>query len=307
MKTRWHALIESQHYRLRLLAAKFAVYRLRRRRVTFTSVYHQSTALIVLLVALSGFTGFLLGQHVNSGQRFVWVPATYQQLRAASTVTSTASNSATLRKGNDPQMLELGRLRAQLIRLRAIFVRLAEIARLEEGEFDLDLEPLSGNSGDASLLKQDLAHMTAEADILQRIYDERRLAGDLKISGKPVINGSLSSRFGHRLDPFSGEWHNHRGIDFNGEPGEPVLALADGVVSYSGPNGGYGNLVELEHDAGYRTRYAHNQVNIVTVGEHVRKGGVVATLGSTGRSTGPHVHLEVRFLGTAVDPALFVR
>ena len=99
----------------------------------------------------------------------------------------------------------------------------------------------------------------------------------------------------------------HRGVDFPGFVGEPILAIASGVVTYAGANGGYGNLVELEHANGYRTRYAHNDKILVALGAVVTKGQQIATLGSSGRSTGPHLHFEVRHHGQALDPQYFIR
>ena len=98
-----------------------------------------------------------------------------------------------------------------------------------------------------------------------------------------------------------------RGIDFAGRDGSDVLAVASGVVSWSGHRSGYGTMVEVSHGDGLSTRYAHNQENLVEVGDLVRRGEVIALMGSTGRSTGPHVHFEVFKHGRAVDPATYVR
>jgi murein DD-endopeptidase MepM/ murein hydrolase activator NlpD len=127
------------------------------------------------------------------------------------------------------------------------------------------------------------------------------------VSGSPVQNGRISSRFGYRIDPETGRRQLHRGLDFGGQRGSVILALADGVVTFAGRNGGYGNLVELEHPNGYRTRYAHNETLLVHPGERVNKGQSIATMGSTGRSTGTHLHVEVRHEGRAVDPQLYIR
>ncbi|WLD59652.1 M23 family metallopeptidase [Salinispirillum sp. LH 10-3-1] len=116
----------------------------------------------------------------------------------------------------------------------------------------------------------------------------------------------MSSRFGYRTDPFTGRitWHN--GLDFAGRQGIDVMAVAAGVVVYSGDRGGYGNTVDINHGGGYVTRYAHNKENLVSVGDIVEKGQPIALLGSTGRSTAPHVHFEVYLNGRAVDPAPYI-
>jgi len=216
---------------------------------------------------------------------------------------------------------EVGRLKAEMLRLRVLFKRLAEAAQLDDdGEFDLDFdvdartgdgEPLSAldpNSPDAvPLLIERFDPMLAQSARMARIFDERHRAWSQRVSGRPLADGTLSSGYGLRLDPISGRRVMHRGLDFVAPPGSPVLALADGVVTWAGPNGGYGLLVELEHAEGFRTRYAHNDSTIATLGSRVRKGHPIATLGSSGRSTGPHLHLEVRQHGRALDPGLHVR
>ena len=110
-----------------------------------------------------------------------------------------------------------------------------------------------------------------------------------------------------RTDPFNGKKSWHKGVDFAGQEGSAVLALGTGVVTWSGVYQSYGNMVEVDHGQGLVTRYAHNQENTVKVGDLVRQGDVIATIGSTGRSTGPHLHLEVYKHGRPVDPASYIR
>jgi len=206
---------------------------------------------------------------------------------------------------------QLGLMRAELLRLHAVFVRLTEIAELDDGEFDLESPLLDWQEQSSvqkiGLLNRRIAHMSDSSGTLGSIFDLRRMAYDQKISGKPLVEGYRTSGFGYRTDPITGERLEHQGLDFSGPVGEPILALADGIVTFSGKNSGYGNLVELEHVDGLRTRYAHNQANLVKRGARVKKGQAIATLGSTGRSTGPHVHIEVRLDGSPIDPGFFVR
>lgn len=212
----------------------------------------------------------------------------------------------------DPLWSELGRVRAEILRLRVLFRRLADAAELDDGEFDLDLEPLelpavrrAAEALDLSIRALD--PISEQGARMARIFDERRAAHDRRVGGRVAPGTVRTSGFGLRKAPFGGRRQLHRGVDLAGVPGTPVHALADGVVAYAGVNGGYGNLVEIEHGDGYRTRYAHNERNLVSVGERVAKGDVVATLGSSGRSTGPHVHVEVHLDGAPIDPAAFVR
>ena len=125
-------------------------------------------------------------------------------------------------------------------------------------------------------------------------------------SGRPVEEGWLSSTYGKRSDPFTGKPDFHPGLDFAGRKGSEVVAVADGVVIWSGPRGGYGNMVEIDHGHGYVTRYGHNEKNLVKVGDTVKKGQEIALMGSTGHSTGPHVHFEVLHNGKTVNPARFI-
>jgi murein DD-endopeptidase MepM/ murein hydrolase activator NlpD len=122
-----------------------------------------------------------------------------------------------------------------------------------------------------------------------------------------VESGYISSFFGRRPDPFTGESAFHPGIDFAGAPGTRVLAVADGVVSFAGRDNGYGKMVEVTHGSGYVTRYAHNSTLLVEPGQTVRRGDALALMGSTGRSTGTHLHFEVLRDGNRVNPMSFVR
>ena len=117
----------------------------------------------------------------------------------------------------------------------------------------------------------------------------------------------MTSTFGYRPGPLPGRPALHSGVDFREEYGEPARATAAGVVTVAGPNGGYGNMVEIDHGGGLATRYAHLSAISVTPGQQVAPGAVVGRVGSTGRSTGPHLHYEVRIDGEAVDPLRFLR
>ena len=126
-------------------------------------------------------------------------------------------------------------------------------------------------------------------------------------SGNPSVIPEMSSKFGYRSDPFTGGGAMHSGIDFKGAHGSPILAAADGVVSFSGWRGGYGRCIEVTHGNGLVTRYAHMSALVATVGTPVKRGQKIGEMGSSGRSTGTHLHFEVRINGTAVDPAKFLR
>ncbi|MBP1882055.1 murein DD-endopeptidase MepM/ murein hydrolase activator NlpD [Ensifer mexicanus] len=123
----------------------------------------------------------------------------------------------------------------------------------------------------------------------------------------PAPASDVTSNFGNRLDPFMGRLALHAGIDFRVSIGTRIRSAAAGTVTTAGPTGGYGNMVEIDHGNGVVTRYAHLSVILVNVGDHVRADDVIAKSGSTGRSTGPHLHYEVRLDGRAIDPVHFLR
>jgi murein DD-endopeptidase MepM/ murein hydrolase activator NlpD len=120
---------------------------------------------------------------------------------------------------------------------------------------------------------------------------------------RPVVGGWVSSRYGQRLDPFTGRPAMHRGLDFTGVDNSPILAAASGVVTRGGREQGYGNFIEIDHGRGWVTRYGHNAINLVTAGDYVKPGQTIALMGSTGRATGTHLHFEVIYLGRRQDPA----
>lgn len=123
----------------------------------------------------------------------------------------------------------------------------------------------------------------------------------------PISAGRLSSRFGYRRHPITGKIRFHRGIDIAAPHGAPIRALKGGVIVFSGPRGGYGFTVDIRHENGVITRYAHNSKNLVRVGQRVRSGDVIAKVGSTGASTGPHIHFEVIRNGDRIDPIKYLR
>jgi murein DD-endopeptidase MepM/ murein hydrolase activator NlpD len=220
----------------------------------------------------------------------------------------------------DALALRIGQMNAQLMRLDALGKRLTQMARLKAGEFDFDRPPGMGGPelplavagagpGFRSAL-DDLAGVIDDRErqlaALEAVILNRELSRQILPSGRPIDGGYVSSRFGERMDPITGHGAFHAGLDFVGAPGDPVLAVAAGVVSYAGPDGGYGQLVEIAHGNGLVTRYAHNSKVLVSRGMTVRQGQSIAKLGSTGRSTGPHVHFEVLQDGRAVDPQRFI-
>jgi murein DD-endopeptidase MepM/ murein hydrolase activator NlpD len=143
--------------------------------------------------------------------------------------------------------------------------------------------------------------------VLQDLLVASRLQEQVRPSGYPVLRGYMTSGYGWRRDPFSGRSAMHRGVDFAARSGADVITVAAGIVTFAGDRNGYGIMVEINHGNGYVTRYGHNSKVLVKPGDRVLKGQRIALVGSTGRSTGPHVHFEVLRNGVVVNPAEYIR
>lgn len=212
----------------------------------------------------------------------------------------------------------LAELQAQANRLNALGARLTQAGQLQDGEFDFDKPVGQGGAGRArdmppAELRRRIAELEGEfrgsdtqLSVLESLLFNRALADNAMPSGHPIANSYITSGFGGRADPFGGGSQFHKGIDFEANVGDPVLAVADGVVSYAGARSGYGNTIEIDHGNGYVTRYAHNSRLQRSVGDLVRVGQEIAKAGSTGRSTGAHVHFEVWQDGVVVNPRKFL-
>lgn len=228
---------------------------------------------------------------------------------------------ARLQEGIDGLALKMGMLNAHMVRLNALGKRLAQMANLSSREFDFDHEPALGGSDSDSTgrgaVVPDLSAMidqfdrnldfrAAQFSALESVLLGRQLSAEVRPTGRPVMAGYISSYFGERMDPFNGEEAFHKGLDFASDAGSDVLAVAQGVVTWASQREGYGVLVEVNHGNGYVTRYAHNSRALVAAGDTVQRGQAVAVVGSTGRSTGPHVHFEVLRDGRQIDPMAFI-
>ena len=221
----------------------------------------------------------------------------------------------------DALALQVGSIRGQAMRLDALGERLVDQSGLDAGEFDFSTLPAVGGYSDGPGKSQSVEEIIRELgsvagllqdrknklDLLQDMIMNWELKQEITPSGYPVKQGYITSGYGSRTDPFSGKKKSHRGVDFAGKTGTDVIAVAAGVVLKSERTKGYGNVLELRHSDGYVTRYAHNKQNLVKEGELVEKGQTIALLGSTGRSSGPHVHFEVKKNGNVVNPGRFIK
>ncbi len=215
---------------------------------------------------------------------------------------------------------QLGQLDAHILRIDALGQRLTTMANVDRRQFNFDDEPTTSAktpgaaagsqipdlSSQLSQLERRVDLRDAQLSALDNVMVERQISDAVRPKGRPVGAGEISSYFGQRSDPINGEAGFHKGLDFAGTAGEPVVAVGAGVVTWAGDRNGYGTLVEINHGNGYMTRYAHNQSVLVAVGQTVNRGERIALMGSTGHSTGPHVHFEVLHNGLQIDPLMFV-
>jgi len=226
------------------------------------------------------------------------------------------------RNNIDALAVRLGELQAASTRLDALGERLAQMGQLSLDEFNFgEPAPLGGSSDldllgsytDADLrvaildLTDRMRRQSSQLDALQSLMVGRQLESDLTPSGWPVRKGWISSRFGERSDPLTGQRTMHWGYDFSGNSGTDVLSVAAGVVTWAGPRTTYGNTVEIDHGNGYITRYAHNKDLSVKPGDQVSAGQTIAQLGSSGRTSGPHVHFEVIKNGQRINPGKLIK
>jgi len=219
---------------------------------------------------------------------------------------------------------QVGTMQARVTRIDSLGERVVQVAGLSDGEFDFSRGPAVGGpedgDQDVNFAGQDLTELASQVkrlsdrlsnredqlELLQNMIDRRAVRQRMRPDGWPTGGGWLSSDFGRRIDPFSGHPAYHYGVDIANKEGAPVKAIAPGVVTWAGDRYGYGKLVEVDHGNGYRTRYGHQKSVEVEVGERVSKNEVVGRVGNTGRSTGPHIHLEVIHNGNKINPRKFL-
>lgn len=220
----------------------------------------------------------------------------------------------------DALAARIGQVNAHVVRLDALGKRVAELADLDSREFDFSTAPSTGGpevapgepaqAPDITRLIDDMAARLDQRDsqlgALERVLLRQDLREQIVPEGRPVLRGFMSSGFGWRQDPFTGRSALHKGIDFAGNHGDAVVAVGAGMVSFAGYKDGYGYTVDITHGDGYVTRYAHNSRLTVRVGELVTRGQQVARMGSTGRSTGTHLHFEVLRNGVPVNPVGYI-
>jgi murein DD-endopeptidase MepM/ murein hydrolase activator NlpD len=261
-------------------------------------------ALLLLVVALLA-AGWGLGRWVGSD-----TDAAAQRLEAARAELDTLRR--TVQRDVNAVAVRVAELQAQANRLNALGGRLADQGQLAAGEFDFESLPDVGGPEDrhdlaATLdsVEQQFTAAEQQLDVLAALLQDQQ-ADAARVPSRMPAPGYVSSGFGVRADPFTGGRSHHLGIDIDANTGDPIKAAADGVVSFAGVKPGYGHTVIVDHGNGYQTLYAHNQKNLVRPGDVVRAGHVLGTVGSSGRSTGSHLHFEVHVNGRPVNPTAYL-
>ncbi|NOX75701.1 MAG: M23 family metallopeptidase [Gammaproteobacteria bacterium] len=279
-----------------------------------------SAVLVMSVLSAILFSGgYFMAQQVESGPDKVLMTAWQGEMDVQREEIAVARRKVD--EDMDALAMRLAELQAKVIRLDALGERLTQVAKLDKGEFDFSTLPAVGGPVDVSVVEtmqvpdfvrtlEDLSltvdDRAQQLGLLETMLMSRKLQKEVRPAGRPIKKGWISSYYGMRTDPFTGRREHHKGIDLAGKQGSEIIAVGAGVVTWAGSRYGYGNLVEVNHGNGYSTRYGHNDEVLVTVGEAVAKGQVLSKMGSTGRSTGPHVHFEVLYKGKAVDPKKFV-
>lgn len=280
-------------------------------------------AIAFAVLAILGFAiyiGFLLGRPDPSLMAYHERVSAYS---LSSEVLQEKENIEKTRKYVERNLEALnarvGLLQAQVSRINAVEKRLARAAKVDLSSFDFDSNPAIGGGELESEIDGEV--LSAEIESLESILSKREAAiQSLGVSlsenllreiqtpdGMPVKNSWISSRYGWRSHPVSGKKQFHKGVDIPGKHGADIISVADGIITRSENAGLLGNIVEINHGDGLKTLYAHNSKNLVEVGQSVKKGDAIAEVGSTGRSTGPHVHFEVRKYGKPISPHSFLR
>ncbi|HEX6296121.1 MAG TPA: M23 family metallopeptidase [Burkholderiales bacterium] len=273
------------------------------------------------MFALALVLGATAGLHWLTLRYAAEVPFPVLQQLVHSARETEAERSRTFVQQNlNAMAVKVGEMQAQLTRLDALGERLSALAGVKDFRFNEapglggaapTLMPsqnlsLADFSEKLTLLSRQVENRNDMLGVLEAQLFEQAVKKRLLPTMMPVAAPYNASGFGRRVDPFTGQWAMHEGIDFLADLGSPVVAAAGGVVVFAGKHPQYGYMVDIDHGNDLVTRYAHCSKLLVREGDVVHRGRKIAESGSTGRSTGPHLHFEVRFRGVAQNPAKFL-
>lgn len=279
---------------------------------------------LLLLAGAGGFMGWSLGHYTGKASAesaFSDRVAQWEQ-RVEGEAEAVAALEREMSDQVDAMTLRLGRLQARVLRLDALGERLVVAADIGNEEFDFSSVPAMGGpevagdgesyriedlEGRVDSLGRRISSRSKQLELLQELIANESLADARHVEGRPITWGWLSSKYGYREDPFHGRRTWHSGVDLAGRDGGDVIAVGAGVVTAAEKRGGYGYFIEIKHGDGLVTRYGHAKELLVSPGQFVEKGERIALMGSTGRSTGPHVHFEVLKDGRRENPEKYMQ
>lgn len=270
---------------------------------------------IVSVAVVGGASGFWLGKLDGNDGRMAATDVLHSRVHLHGPASEYAESLDI-----DALGVQIAEMQAEILRLNALGERLVEMADLNADLFDFTNPPPQGGPDADDFRDYDIKELANElGGVLALVNDRKRkltlleqsimdrdIHKEALPSGWPVRAGYITSKFGYRYHPIKRKRSFHRGVDFAGKRGAPVVAVADGLVTFSGRKGGYGRMVEIRHLDGLVTRYAHNTKNLVKEGQLIEQGQKIATVGSSGSATGPHVHFEVLKDGKPVNPQRYV-
>ncbi|MEM6999003.1 MAG: M23 family metallopeptidase [Pseudomonadota bacterium] len=282
-----------------------------------------TSALLCLIFFLLAYSAFYLGKLYSNDSTRQSMAILYSQTASDWNREINQQKDLLLKaqenaeKNLDALGTRLSQMQAHVLRLDALGARLAAMSNIQDINFDTNNQP--GIGGPRPLTLQDSmevedfiaalekldSQIQDRADklhALESLLIDQALTDETLPVGKPIKQGWISSLYGKRVDPITGKIEFHEGVDYAGKSGSEIVAVASGIVTWSGKRYGYGYMVEINHGNGYQTRYAHNKENLVKVGQKVEKGQKIALMGSSGRATGPHVHFEIVNNGKPINP-----
>ncbi len=292
--------------------------RLAKARSVSLSLRHLVGSALLALVLVVGATAALYWLTLRYAAE-VRIPA-LQQLVLSAQAAEAERSRAFVQQNLNAMAVKVGEMQAQLTRLDALGERLSALAGVKDFRFNEapglggaapTLMPpqnlsLTDFSEKLTTLSRQVENRNDMLGVLEAQLFEQAVKKKLMPTMMPVGAPYNASGFGRRVDPFTGQWAMHEGIDFLADMGSPIVAAAGGVVVFAGLHPQYGYMVDIDHGNDLVTRYAHCSKLLVREGDVVHRGRKIAESGSTGRSTGPHLHFEVRFRGVAQNPGKFL-
>lgn len=287
--------------------------------VTLTTRHLLASALLGLVT----LTGLTIGLYALTLKVAIDVKVPIlQDIIAAAQQGETQKAREFVQQNLNAMAVKLGEMQAQLTRLDALGERLSTVAGIKPQEFRMNEAPGLGGAQSSAFPGQNLSmqefnqrlatlsrqmeNRTDLLGVLEAQMFEQAVKKKLLPTMLPVAGTYNASSFGMRIDPFTGQHTMHEGMDFIADTGETIVAAAGGVVQFAGYHPQYGNMIDIDHGNDLVTRYAHTSKMFVKEGDIVQRGRKIAEVGTTGRSTGSHLHFEVRFKGVAQNPARFL-